>query len=351
MNRFSIILVAVGWLIGVSCAACVIADEPRPASDSASANELKPSTGKKSSLNTETKAAASAEQIAAWIKDLDAPQYKVREEASQHLIEAEAAALEPLLKVANGDRPEPADRAVWILRRFGLSRDDALATGALEHLVRLENRPAVVAKAQSELAERGVAACEQRLGPLGADIGLQVDRIDATTVVSILVVRIGEQWHGTTEDLRQVSQLRQQRDFRLQGDAINDDVVKMFAETEKLAALQLFDTKVTPAAVDLVKEKHPDAIVYVRNQALLGVSAENNAAGVRVTFVQPGSAAATAGIQPGDVIASIDGHKLPDFDRLTVRIAQHQPGDKADVEILREGQRSKLTVTLGSRIN
>ena len=34
-------------------------------------------------------------------------------------------------------------------------------------------------------------------------------------------------------------------------------------------------------------------------------------------------------------------------DRLTVRVAQHRPGDVMDVEILRGEERKKLSVTLG----
>jgi S1-C subfamily serine protease len=165
----------------------------------------------------------------------------------------------------------------------------------------------------------------------------------------VLTLTLGDKWHGTTEDIRQLTQLKQQRYFRLNGAPINDEVAKMFGEKEKLSVLQLIDTKVTPAAVDALKEKHPDAIVYVRNQALLGVSAENHAAGVRVMFVQPASSAEKAGIKQGDVIATIDGHKLPDFDRLTARIAQHQPGDKITVEIMRNDQPTTLQVVLGSR--
>ena len=89
--------------------------------------------------------------------------------------------------------------------------------------------------------------------------------------------------------LRQIAELKHQRYFRLEGAAINDDVAKFFADKEKLAVLQLFDTKVTPAAVDALKEKHPDAIIYLHNQALLGVSAENTAAGVRVGVVVQGT--------------------------------------------------------------
>jgi PDZ domain len=292
---------------------------------------------------------ATAEGIATWIKDLDDARYLVREEATQRLTEAGASALDSLLVVANSDRPEPADRAIWILRRFSHSRDSELALAALDRLIQLQNRPAIVAKAEAEYNERSLAACEQRLGPLGADIGLQPGAIGPQGVVPMLIVRLGERWHGTSEDLRQLSQLRQQRYFSLEGAAIGDDVVKMFAEKEKLAALHLIDTKVTPAAVDAVKEKHPDATVFVRNLALLGVTAESRAAGVIVTSVQSGSAAATAGIQQDDVIATIDGHKLPDFDRLTVHVAQHQPGDKVEMEIIRNDQRLKLTAALGIR--
>jgi S1-C subfamily serine protease len=79
----------------------------------------------------------------------------------------------------------------------------------------------------------------------------------------------------------------------------------------------------------------------------LGVQAENHPAGVLVQRVEDGTAAAAAGIVPGDVIASIDGHSLPDFDRLTARIAQHRPGETIDVEIVRGQERKKLAVTLG----
>ena len=298
---------------------------------------------------SDAKPASTPAEIAAWIKDLDDPRYEAREDATQHLVAAGGVALDPLLDVANGDRPEPADRAVWIMRRFGRSRDNDLALAALDHLVQLQNRPGIVAKAEMDLQERTIALCEQRLVPLGAELGLQIEQVEPPNVAPVLTVRLGQKWHGTPEDLRQVSQLRQQHHFRLEGAGINDEVVKMFAEKEKLSFLQLIDTKVTPDAVDAVKTHHPDALVYVRNQALLGVSGENHDAGVKVLTVQPGTAAAAAGIVAGDVIATIDGHKIPDFDRLTARVAQHQPGDKVDIEILHDDQRKTINVVLGSR--
>ena len=328
MNGLIKRIVVLAGLINVLACAPIVRAEERPA-----ASEAKPAT---------------ADEIATWIKSLDDARYRAREEATQHLLDAGAAALDPLLVVANGDRPEPADRAIWIMRRMGRSRDNILALAALEHLVQLQNRPGIVAKADAELTDRSVSACEQRLSPLGAEMASQLEPVEAA-MVPVLLVRLGEKWHGTNDDLRQVAQLRQLRHFRLEGAPIGDEVVKMFAAKEKLAYLQLIDTKVTPAAVDAVKDKHPDAVVYVRNQALLGVAAETHAAGVMVIMVQQGSAAANAGILQGDIIATLDGSPLPDFDRLTARIAQHQPGDKVEVEIVRNDKRLKLTPVLGSR--
>jgi hypothetical protein len=307
------------------------------AEESAAANKTEPA-----------KPAATAEEIAGWIKSLDDSRYKEREEATQHLLDAGSAVLDPLLAVANGEQPEPADRAVWIMRRLGRSRESDLALAALGRLVQLKNRPTVVAKAEVDLMERTLAICEQRLGPLGAEINRVAIQFNGLNTMPGLEVKLGEKWRGKSEDLRAIAELDQQQYFRLEGSAINDDVAKMFAEKERLGCLQLQNTKVTPEAVDLVKAKHPNATVYMRNQALLGVSAENHASGVMVVMVQPGSAAANAGIVVGDIVAKIDGHKLPDFDRLTARIAQHQVGDKIDVEVIRQGETIPLKVELGT---
>src|SRR5262249_34361632 len=67
----------------------------------------------------EAKPAPTASELASWIAELDANEYLVRERASRQLIAAGEAGLDPLLETANGQRLEPADRAVWILRKLG----------------------------------------------------------------------------------------------------------------------------------------------------------------------------------------------------------------------------------------
>jgi len=291
----------------------------------------------------------SAEEIAAWVGQLDDARYLAREQATRNLLEAGPAALDTLLTTANGERPEPSDRAVWIMRRMARSRDDAQAIAALEHIVQLSNRPALVEKADIELAERSLVACQSRLSPLGAEIALEPTQIDLVTVVPMLHVRLGDKWKGKPEDLKCLADLRRQQYFRLDGKAINDTVVKYFVDKESLGILHLWNVQVSADMVDELKAHHPGATVFVRGEAMMGVAAESRPGGVAVTRVEPESGAATAGIIAGDIINSMDGQPLPDFDRLTARIAQHRPGDSVELEFDRGGERKKVTVLLGRR--
>ncbi len=51
----------------------------------------------------------------------------------------------------------------------------------------------------------------------------------------------------------------------------------------------------------------------------------------------------------GDVILSVDGHKVLRPEDLARTIASFQPGDEVRLEILRDGERKEISVTLGER--
>ena len=97
--------------------------------------------------------ALSDQQIAEWVADLDSNQYRVREAATQQLVAASAPRSIRLLAAANSKHPEPADRAVWIMRQLVQYTDIDLRQQVLEHLVRVENQPQVVDEAKAGLAE------------------------------------------------------------------------------------------------------------------------------------------------------------------------------------------------------
>ncbi len=70
------------------------------------------------------------------------------------------------------------------------------------------------------------------------------------------------------------------------------------------------------------------------------------ATGALVTYVQPGSTAATAGLAAGDVITAIDGVTL-DLDRaLADLLWRYRAGDTVGLNVERGGQTRTVTVTL-----
>ncbi|HWX80648.1 MAG TPA: Do family serine endopeptidase [Steroidobacteraceae bacterium] len=70
--------------------------------------------------------------------------------------------------------------------------------------------------------------------------------------------------------------------------------------------------------------------------------------GALVAKVVPESAAARAGVKVGDVILKFDGSPIVDAGQLSARVGVAAPGDKATLEIWRDGKTMSLTATIGS---
>jgi serine protease Do len=73
-----------------------------------------------------------------------------------------------------------------------------------------------------------------------------------------------------------------------------------------------------------------------------------SAEGALIASIEPDSPAAHAGLQPGDVIETVNGQKIADPRALAVDIAAVKPGADAALEILRDGQTKSVTVSLAS---
>ncbi len=71
--------------------------------------------------------------------------------------------------------------------------------------------------------------------------------------------------------------------------------------------------------------------------------------GVLVTEVFEGDPADRAGVNAGDAILSVNGKQVETTRDLTRRIAALQVGESAEIEILRDGKRRTLTVTIAKR--
>lgn len=70
--------------------------------------------------------------------------------------------------------------------------------------------------------------------------------------------------------------------------------------------------------------------------------------GVFITGVQPGGAAASAGLKEGDIIQSIDGVPVVSSSEFSEWIARHKPGDVIKLTYLRNGNSATASVTLKS---
>jgi serine protease Do len=71
--------------------------------------------------------------------------------------------------------------------------------------------------------------------------------------------------------------------------------------------------------------------------------------GALVREVQPGKPGEQAGLKVGDDIVAINGQQVHDANELTIAVIQMQPGSVAHLDVLRNGQKMKMDVTLGSR--
>ena len=70
--------------------------------------------------------------------------------------------------------------------------------------------------------------------------------------------------------------------------------------------------------------------------------------GALVASVEPDSPAAHSGLQVGDVIQSVNGHKIADPRALAVEVAEVKPGSSAALDILRDGQVQRISVDVTS---
>jgi Do/DeqQ family serine protease len=78
----------------------------------------------------------------------------------------------------------------------------------------------------------------------------------------------------------------------------------------------------------------------------LGLSKPDGAILAEIT---PNGPAAKAGLKVGDVVTGIDGKQVHNPDDLTLDVISHAPGSSVTLDIVRNNQPTKVTVTLGTR--
>ncbi len=83
------------------------------------------------------------------------------------------------------------------------------------------------------------------------------------------------------------------------------------------------------------------------NKALLGVTTEKEAGGVKITGVSDGSGAEKAGLKEGDVITKVGSNKIETPADLIEAVGKQKPNDQVEIAYMRDGKNNKTTATLG----
>jgi serine protease Do len=77
----------------------------------------------------------------------------------------------------------------------------------------------------------------------------------------------------------------------------------------------------------------------------------SDSAGALIAGVQSEAPAARAGLEPGDVITSVNGQAVKNPRDLAVNIAAVKPGDDAKLQVLHDGENRSVTVKVGNMPN
>ena len=107
-------------------------------------------------------------------------------------------------------------------------------------------------------------------------------------------------------------------------------------------------SKIERQIVEHGEVKHARLGVTIQevNQTLASSFKLDKAAGALVASVQKGSAADKAGLQPGDVIRSVNGRPIIASGELSAMVALKSPGDKLQLDVWRNGQPETIAATL-----
>ena len=335
---------------------------------------------------------SSAEAIQGWIGQLGAEQFADRESASRSLAAAGPAALGPLAEAARGGDLEVASRAIDVIRGYldppaaagegakkgegeetgeetgeqpaadapvessleNSSRDVALALEAERLLETLAEGPPgpvpQIAATALEFHQLGMhEAAQDRLQALGAKIN--DNYLSMASGKRGLEAVIDTRWKGSPEDLRLLPRLRNLRHVGIHGLKIDAQTLALLGRLRSLENIQLYGTGVSDEAVAALAARFPNAEIDVRKGGKLGVGGQRIVGPCQITQVVAGSAADRAGLQIGDVVLSMDGVAVKNFEGLTEYVGRHGPGESIEVEVERAvagkvPQRFTATVTL-----
>jgi hypothetical protein len=135
--------------------------------------------------------------------------------------------------------------------------------------------------------------------------------------------------------------------------SVDDDAISTIVDLPLVGSLRLFGTNITPTGAERIKKELDGLDIYFGRGGFLGVKTTQN--DLRVSNVVPGSGADKGGIQPQDIITHVNDKPIKTFPQLREELANFAPGDKIKVVVdrttfgspLRDVESIGLVITLG----
>lgn len=358
-------------------------------------------------LAADDKQPPTADEIRAWVSDLDSDQFAKREQATECLACAGLLAVEAIDEL---DLPsqnlEVLARGMHVLQQLALSDEVEVEEQARTLLERIALSKNMAAARRAETALSSLNSMRQertieQLKQLNVRVSINTTQVGLVLVQEVPTVEIDDTFSGTAEDLKRLRYLEDVKLVQLSGEKIddevlarvaqmkhlqylkvkwakitnqglepfaslpelqhvsvlyspiNDEVIPTLAQIKTLNNVRLYGTQVTKAAAARLDQQLGGGgeigvkKVDHRQGAFLGIGGDKATQGCQVTVVQPNSVAQKAGIQPGDVVVRFAGEPINDFEELTIAIAKYKARDKVTFEILRDDGPKKIDVTLG----
>ncbi len=172
--------------------------------------------------------------------------------------------------------------------------------------------------------------------------GLKVDYTIDDTPASTYGVKVGDVILSMDNVLvSSYSELTRERDKHQHGEAFTLNILR---DGHNMTINARFKECSQPNQDQVRREEEP-------MRPILGVYEDeeaDNAQGLVVGEIISGKGAAAAGLQPGDVITTVDGKSVRGTGSLRTALAGHKPGDPVSVLYLHNGQAQQSNVTLSN---
>jgi hypothetical protein len=334
-----------------------------------------------------------------WLEQLDSDHFSRRQAATHQLNRFGQEAVQPLVEIAKSGKLESTQRALSVLQQLAMGQspdDDGGAWAALMQLVDQGSGSASIGSraALEEIRRDRQSQALTRLAAAGIQIDYRDFVIDSRSLHA-KVLLIDKAWKGDPQILRWLRWVKDVENAVIEGDAVRHEVIAQVVrmpalrsivmreatlrddvigplstlsridqlefryipltveDAEQIAklplrvSLSLMGTGLPVEGAKMLRTAVPGIKLAYKQGGFLGVICNQFSARCQVDNVKPGSAAAMAGIEAGDVVIQIGDAKINSFDDLQLQVGSHYAGDEIDITYDRFGEIIKTKARLG----